>query len=416
MLNKASCNDKASLKNDCISVLPTGYGKSLIFEILPFVDFSFYDRQCLVLLICPLNVIIEQEIAKLGAKSIRASDLLYKDESKDLTPILYIVGHPEDITQPSILEEVSRLNRRTFIVVDEAHLVPQWGEEFRPMFRNICNLKSINSHLTFILALTATASVKVQKSIASHLTMKKPVFLRSLPVLNSNIKMTIQERPSSTGGNNRVHSAYDYIFKPVNSQIIEDLKSNKEVKVVLATVALGMGADLRNVKHVIHAGPPTSPEVYVQEVGRAGRDGQAAEAKLYFNNSDLAEKPIDNSMIEFIRSKSCRRQHLSAYFDAPFESVDNCCDVCCKEGANVIGFKVPSLEQRHYVRLSLQAYINADPSGELGFIMSEEKVQIIVDCFEFIKDESYLSKLLNSSVPESVSSSLFAILSSFQND
>lgn len=190
---------KQALKNDCISVLPTGYGKSLIFEILPFVDFSFYDRQCLVLLICPLNVIIEQEIAKLGAKSIRASDLLYKDESKDLTPILYIVGHPEDITQPSILEEVSRLNRRTFIVVDEAHLVPQWGEEFRPMFRNICNLKSINSHLTSILALTATASVKVQKSIASHLTMKKPVFLRSLPVLNSNIKMTIQERPSSTG-------------------------------------------------------------------------------------------------------------------------------------------------------------------------------------------------------------------------
>lgn len=103
-------------------------------------------------------------------------------------------------------------------------------------------------------------------------------------------------------------------------------------------------------------------------------------------------------MIEFIRSKSCRRQHLSAYFDAPFESVDNCCDVCCKEGANVIGFKVPSLEQRHYVRLSLQTYINADPSGELGFIMSEEKVQIIVDCFEFIKDESYLSKLLNSRV------------------
>lgn len=107
---------KQALKNDCISVLPTGYGKSLIFEILPFVDFSFYDRQCLVLLICPLNVIIEQEIAKLGAKSIRASDLLYKDESKDLTPILYIVGHPEDITQPSILEEVSRLNRRTSLL------------------------------------------------------------------------------------------------------------------------------------------------------------------------------------------------------------------------------------------------------------------------------------------------------------
>lgn len=207
-------------------MLPTGYGKSLIFEILPFVDFSFYDRQCLVLLICPLNVIIEQEIAKLGAKSIRASDLLYKDESKDLTPILYIVGHPEDITQPSILEEVSRLNRWTFIVVDEAHLVPQWGEEFRPMFKNICNLKSINSHLTsIILALTATAYVKVQKSIASHLTMKKPVFLRSLPVLNSNINMTIQERRPSTGGNNRVESAYDYIFKPVFINLLMNMNS-----------------------------------------------------------------------------------------------------------------------------------------------------------------------------------------------
>lgn len=87
---------KQALKNDCISVLPTGYGKSLIFEILPFVDFSVYDRQCLVLLICPLNVIIEQEIAKLGAKSITASDLVDKDESKDLKSILYIAGHQED--------------------------------------------------------------------------------------------------------------------------------------------------------------------------------------------------------------------------------------------------------------------------------------------------------------------------------
>lgn len=129
--------------------------------------------------------------------------------------ILYTVGHPEDITQPSILEKVSKLNRRTFIVVDEAHLV----------FKNICNLKSIKSHLTSILALIATASVKIQKSIASHLTMKKPVFLRSLPVLNSNIKMTIQERPPSTGGNNRVESAYDYIFKPVLIYRITNMNS-----------------------------------------------------------------------------------------------------------------------------------------------------------------------------------------------
>lgn len=205
---------KEALKNDCISILPTGYGKSLIFEILPFVDFSLYNRQCIILLICPLNVIIEQEIAKLGVKSIRASDLVNSDETEDiakLRSILYVVGHPEDITQPSVLEKMSRLNRRTYIVVDEAHLVPQWGEDFRPMFKNICNLKSINSDLISVLALTATASVKLQKTIASQLTMRKPVFLRSLPVLNGNIKISVQDRPPSTGGNNRVESAYDYI-------------------------------------------------------------------------------------------------------------------------------------------------------------------------------------------------------------
>lgn len=198
--------------------MPTGYGKSLIFEILPFVDFSLYDRQCLVVLVCPLNVIIEQEIAKLGSKSIRASDLVNDDESDNLTKlksILYVVGHPEDITKPSILEKMSTLHRRTYIVVDEAHLVPQWGEEFRPMFKNICNVRSIDSNLISVLALTATASVKLQKTIASQLTMRKPVFLRSLPILNGNIKIIIRERPPSTGGNNKVEFAYDYIYKPV---------------------------------------------------------------------------------------------------------------------------------------------------------------------------------------------------------
>ncbi|XP_078318569.1 ATP-dependent DNA helicase RecQ-like [Crassostrea virginica] len=304
---KAGHYCKRSPKNDCISILPTGYGKSLIFEILPFVDFSLYNRQCIILLICPLNVIIE--------------------------------GY-----YPA---KMSRLNRQTYIVVDEAHLVPQWGEDFRPMFKNICNLKSINSDFISVLALTATAS------------------------------------------------------------------SNDKVKVVLATIALGMGADLQNVKHIIHAGPPTCPEVYVQEVGRAGRDGHAAEAVLYFNNSDLAEKPVENSMIEFFRTKSCRRQFLSTYFDAPFESVFNCCDVCNKEEPQILGFKVPSLEERHYVQLSLQAYVNADSSGELAFLMSEEKIQTIVDCFEFIRKESSLPLLLNANVPESVSSSLFSILSMF---
>jgi superfamily II DNA helicase RecQ len=155
--------------------------------------------------------------------------------------------------------------------------------------------------------------------------------------------------------------------------------------------------------------------VYVQEVGRAGRDGQAAEAVLYFNNSDLAEKPVENTMIEFVRSKSCRRQYLSTYFDTPFESVSNCCDVCSNDKSDILGFKVPSLEQRHYVRFSLQAYVNADTSGELAFLLSEEKLQTIVDCFEYIRDEATLSSLLNANVPESVSNSLFSILSSFQN-
>ena len=148
-------------------------------------------------------------------------------------------------------------------------------------------------------------------------------------------------------------------------------------------------------------------------MGRAGRDGHAAEAVLYFNNSDLAEKPVENSMIEFFRTKSCRRQFLSTYFDAPFESVFNCCDVCNKEEPQILGFKVPSLEERHYVQLSLQAYVNADSLGELAFLMSEEKIQTIVDCFEFIRKQSSLPLLLNANVPESVSSSLFSILSMF---
>ena len=91
---------------------------------------------------------------------------------------------------------------------------PTWfhsgGKILDPCLKTFAT-QSINSDLISVLALTATASVKLQKTIASQLTMRKPVFLRSLPVLNGNIKISVQDRPPSTGGNNRVESAYDYI-------------------------------------------------------------------------------------------------------------------------------------------------------------------------------------------------------------
>ncbi|CAG2246678.1 unnamed protein product [Mytilus edulis] len=118
-----------------------------------------------------------------------------------------------------------------------------------------------------------------------------------------------------------------------NKILVDDMADvNGNISLLFATEAYGMGADAPNIRRIIHYGPPTSVETYMQEIGRAGRDGLQSEAVLYFNNNDLGgNTPVREEVKQFCRLKSCRRQFLCKHFDWECVALlikHNCCDIC----------------------------------------------------------------------------------------
>ena len=126
------------LNSDVIAILPTGYGKSLIFEILPFFSYHLYNKKSVVLVIAPLNVIIEQELHKLGKV---ACEVTKREPLRNVSlNVTHFIGHPEDMLfcAEQLSEYVEKFDM-VFIVIDECHCVLDWGEDFRPDFGLLCN-------------------------------------------------------------------------------------------------------------------------------------------------------------------------------------------------------------------------------------------------------------------------------------
>jgi hypothetical protein len=203
---------RALRNSDVMAVLPTGYGKSLIFELLPLYMQCVCSLSILVIILMPLNVIIEQEVLKLGTHALHVTvDCAINADRRHR----YFIGHPEDILiRVSDLSKVAKQFEKTFIVVDEAHCVLEWGEDFRPDFKIIADLRVHLPSSTF-LACTATASKEAQKDIALRLGMNNPVFIRNIPIINSNVCLLLSKRLPSTGGHNSAKDAYNHVYKPL---------------------------------------------------------------------------------------------------------------------------------------------------------------------------------------------------------
>ncbi|XP_053373974.1 recQ-like DNA helicase Blm [Mercenaria mercenaria] len=196
---------------DCICCLPTGFGKSLVYEMLPFVD-----PNSLVVVVVPLNAIIAQQIQKLGSMAICLS------KGKDLPTnhiadgtVRYIFTHPEDILNNRKItdffrqDNVKRLN--IYLVIDEAHCILDWGEDFRPDYRQLCQLRAIFS--CRVLALSATVTSVGQKQIMKNLLMENCKTVITCPT-KENIEFIVLKRPSATARGNCSTTPYDYIFEP----------------------------------------------------------------------------------------------------------------------------------------------------------------------------------------------------------
>ncbi|MEM7541271.1 MAG: RecQ family ATP-dependent DNA helicase [Pseudomonadota bacterium] len=313
---------RAVLKgNDTIAVLPTGFGKSLIYQTLAYL----VDRP--VITISPLLALMrDQELSLIRAKVpvVRIDSSLGKRARDEALRRVEAGGRLIVLTTP---ESLQRADLRTamnehppaLLTIDEAHCISEWGHDFRPAYLALGKTRDLLGHPP-ALALTATATPRVQEDISARLQMQKPVKVIA-PPHRKNLRFDVRKVPGSvklTVAGKLIRKlrrpgiiycattkAVDEIYGALRRAKIpatryhgrmnkaEREKAQKEYgrrrvrKVMVATSAFGMGIDKRNIRYILHYQVPGSIEQYVQEAGRAGRDGHPAHCILLFDEADL---------------------------------------------------------------------------------------------------------------------------------
>ncbi|MDO5447439.1 MAG: ATP-dependent DNA helicase RecQ [Prevotellaceae bacterium] len=306
--------------NDTLGLMPTGGGKSITFQ----VPAMMMDGVCLV--VTPLIALMKDQVANLRRRGILAK-AIYSGMSHEKVlqtmedaiyggvKILYV--SPERLTSELFRVKLSHMDI-SFITVDEAHCICQWGYDFRPPYLQIAEIRKIHPDAP-VLALTATATKEVVKDIQDKLGFKREnVFRMSFERKNlSYVVRTVQDKFGqlehilrSVSGTAIVYTRtrkrtrelaealtadgissvfYHAGLSDVEKNMRQRAWQNDEVRVMVATNAFGMGIDKPDVRVVVHYDSPDSVEAYFQEAGRAGRDGKKAYAVMLYNGNEKAK-------------------------------------------------------------------------------------------------------------------------------
>ena len=362
---------------DALVVMATGHGKSLCYQI-PALCF-----EGLTLVISPLISLMKDQVDQLQANGIEA-DFLNSSQTVEQQQqvqnklisgqlkLLYV--SPEKVMTNSFFQFIS-YSKVSFIAIDEAHCISQWGHDFRPEYTQLGGLKASFPHAP-IMALTATADYATRQDILAHLKLENPhKYIGSFD--RPNIRYTLEEKykpmeqltrfvlaqKGKSGiiycnSRNKVEriaeslrnkgvsaAAYHAGMETALRERVQQDFQRDNVQVVVATIAFGMGINKSNVRFVAHFDLPRSIESYYQETGRAGRDDLPAEAVLFYEPADYAwlqkillEKPetpqrqIEQHKLEaigeFAESQTCRRLVLLNYFGEHRQTPCNNCDIC----------------------------------------------------------------------------------------
>ncbi len=314
--------------SNTVVLLPTGGGKSLCYQVPALIS----EGVCIV--ISPLIALIQDQVNSLKEKSIKAIALtsqLSQDEIITAFDNLQFGGFkflylsPEKLQSNFIKEKIKQLNV-SIIAIDEAHCISEWGHDFRPSYLQLKDLKDLQPTATFI-ALTATATQKVLSNIQENLELENvQVFKKSFQRTNLNYNVITTEN---------IYGKLLQITRKINASVIIYTNSRKQTKevcsfliknklkssyyhgglsaieknnsylnwmsdktpIMVATNAFGMGIDKPNVRAVIHINTPQSLENFIQEAGRAGRDGELSYSLILTNKStlfDTSHKFISN--------------------------------------------------------------------------------------------------------------------------